>query len=139
MPLWKYVANRTLTAIENLLLGYKLAEYHTGYRAFSRRLLETLPLEENSDDFVFDNQMLAQTLWFGFDIGELSCPTRYFTEASSINFRRSVKYGFGVLGTAIEYRLSRLRLSRPRRLSEQGRRLALPAPASAEAAKIAAS
>jgi glycosyltransferase involved in cell wall biosynthesis len=141
MPLWKYVANRTLTAIENLLLGYKLAEYHTGYRAFSRRLLETLPLEENSDDFVFDNQMLAQTLWFGFEIGELSCPTRYFTEASSINFRRSVKYGFGVLGTAISYRLSRLRLSRPRRLSEHGRRLALPAPvsASAEAAKIAAS
>ena len=139
MPLWKYVANRTLTAIENLLLGYKLAEYHTGYRAFSRRLLETLPLEENSDDFVFDNQMLAQTLWFGFDIGELSCPTRYFTEASSINFRRSVKYGFGVLGTAIEYRLARLRLSRPGRLSEQGRRLALPAPATPQPAKIAAS
>ena len=139
MPLWKYVANRTLTAIENLLLGYKLAEYHTGFRAFSRRLLETLPLEENSDDFVFDNQMLAQTLWFGFDIGELSCPTRYFTEASSINFRRSVKYGFGVLGTAVEYRLSRLRLSRPRRLSEQGRRLALPAPAAPQSAKIAAS
>ena len=133
MPLWKYVANRTLTAIENLLLGYKLAEYHTGYRAFSRRLLETLPLEENSDDFVFDNQMLAQALWFGFDIGELSCPTRYFTEASSINFRRSVKYGFGVLGTAIEYRLARLRLSRPRRLSDQGRRLTLPATPSSAA------
>jgi glycosyltransferase involved in cell wall biosynthesis len=123
MPLWKYVANRTLTAFENVLLGYKLAEYHTGYRAFSRRLLETLPLEENSDDFVFDNQMLAQALWFGFDIGELSCPTRYFTEASSINFRRSVKYGFGVLGTAIEYRLARVGLAKPARLSKDGRRL----------------
>jgi glycosyltransferase involved in cell wall biosynthesis len=127
MPLWKYVANRTLTAAENLLLGYKLAEYHTGYRAFSRRLLETLPLEENSDDFVFDNQMLAQGLWFGFEIGEVSCPTRYFTEASSINFRRSVKYGFGVLGTAIEFRLAKLGLRRPARLSKEGRRLILPA------------
>ncbi len=141
MPRWKYVANRTLTAVENLLLGYKLAEYHTGYRAFSRRLLEKLPLEENSDDFVFDNQMLAQSLWFGFDIGELTCPTRYFAEASSINFRRSVKYGFGVLGTALEYRLARLGLSRPRRLSEQGRRLALAAApaASGSGAEIAAS
>ncbi|HSN92230.1 MAG TPA: glycosyltransferase family 2 protein [Anaeromyxobacteraceae bacterium] len=127
MPLWKYVANRFLTAAENLLVGYKLAEYHTGYRAFSRRLLETLPLHENSDDFVFDNQMLAQTLWFGFDIGELTCPTRYFTEASSINFRRSVKYGFGVLGTALEFRLARWGLRRPPRLSEYGRRLELPA------------
>jgi glycosyltransferase involved in cell wall biosynthesis len=134
MPLWKYVANRTLTAFENLLLGYKLAEYHTGYRAFSRKLLETLPLEENSDDFVFDNQMLAQGLWFGFDIGELSCPTRYFTEASSINFRRSVKYGFGVLGTALEYRLARLGLRRSRRLSKEGRRLALPAATAAAVA-----
>ena len=141
MPLWKYVANRSLTAAENLLLGYKLVEYHTGYRAFSRRLLETLPLEENSDDFVFDNQMLAQTLWFGFDIGELSCPTRYFTEASSINFRRSVKYGFGVLGTALEYRLARLGLSKTRRLSDRGRRLALPAAPAAprNGAEIAAS
>jgi glycosyltransferase involved in cell wall biosynthesis len=123
MPLWKYVANRTLTWVENVLLGYKLAEYHTGYRAFSRRLLETLPLEENSDDFVFDNQMLAQTLWFGFDIGELTCPTRYFAEASSINFRRSVKYGFGVLGTALEFRLARLGLRGTRRLAAEGRRL----------------
>jgi len=141
MPLWKYVANRTLTAAENLLLGYKLVEYHTGYRAFSRRLLETLPLEENSDDFVFDNQMLAQSLWFGFDIGEISCPTRYFTEASSINFRRSVKYGFGVLGTALEYRLARMGLSKPGRLSKEGRRLALAAAPAApgESAKIAAS
>jgi glycosyltransferase involved in cell wall biosynthesis len=123
MPLWKYVANRFLTLTENLLLGYKLSEYHTGYRAFSRKLLETLPLEENSDDFVFDNQMLAQALWFGFDIGELTCPTRYFAEASSINFRRSVKYGFGVLGTALEYRLARWGLGRPARLSDRGRRL----------------
>jgi glycosyltransferase involved in cell wall biosynthesis len=127
MPLWKYVANRTLTAVENLLLGYKLAEYHTGYRAFSRRFLETLPLEENSDDFVFDNQILAQGLWFGFEIGELTCPARYFTDASSINFRRSVKYGFGVLGTALEYRLAKLGLTRPRRLSDEGRRLAVGA------------
>ncbi len=133
MPLWKYVANRTLTAIENLLLGYKLAEYHTGYRAFSRRLLETLPLEENSDDFVFDNQMLAQGLWFGFDIGELTCPTRYFTEASSINFRRSVKYGFGVLGTALAYRLAKMRLVRTPRFSTDGRRLQVPARGAADA------
>jgi glycosyltransferase involved in cell wall biosynthesis len=124
MPLWKYVANRFLTFTENLLVGYKLAEYHTGYRAFSRRLLETLPLEENSDDFVFDNQMLVQTLWFGFEIGEMTCPTRYFTEASSINFRRSVKYGFGVLATAAQFRLARMGLTRPARLSNQGRRLA---------------
>jgi glycosyltransferase involved in cell wall biosynthesis len=130
MPLWKYVANRALTFFENVLLGYKLAEYHTGYRAFSRRLLETLPLEENSDDFVFDNQMLAQTLWFGFDIGELTCPTRYFTEASSINFRRSVKYGFGVLGTALQFRLARWGLARPPRLSDAGRRIPALSPAS---------
>jgi len=126
MPLWKYVANRFLTFFENLLLGYKLAEYHTGYRAFSRRLLETLPLEENSDDFVFDNQMLAQALWFGFDIGELSCPARYFPEASSINFRRSVRYGLGVVGTAVQFRLAKLGLVRPARFSEQGRRLTRP-------------
>jgi glycosyltransferase involved in cell wall biosynthesis len=123
MPLWRYVSNRFLTAFENLLLGYKLSEYHTGYRAFSRRLLERLPLEENSDDFVFDNQMLAQALWFGFEIGEVACPTRYFEEASSINFARSVKYGFGVLGTALEYRLARMHLTSPRRLSNDGRRL----------------
>ncbi|MGA8891208.1 MAG: glycosyltransferase family 2 protein [Anaeromyxobacteraceae bacterium] len=126
MPLWKYVANRFLTLTENVLLGYKLSEYHSGYRAFSRKLLETLPLEENSDDFVFDNQMLAQALWFGFDIGELTCPTRYFTEASSINFRRSVKYGFGVLGTAAQYRLARMGLTSPIRFSSEGKRLAVP-------------
>jgi glycosyltransferase involved in cell wall biosynthesis len=126
MPLWKYVANRFLTASENFLLNYKLAEYHTGYRAFSRKLLETLPLEENSDDFVFDNQMLAQALWFGFDIGEMTCPTRYFAEASSINLKRSVKYGFGVLGTGLEYRIAKLRLARCPRFSKEGRRLSLP-------------
>ncbi len=107
MPLWKYVANRFLTLAENLLLGYKLAEYHTGYRAFSRRLLEALPLEKNSDDFVFDNQMLAQAIWYGFDVGEISCPARYFEEASSIDFRRSVVYGMGVLATAVQFRLAR--------------------------------
>ena len=123
MPLWRYVSNRILTAIENLLLGYKLSEYHTGYRAFSRKLLETLPLEENSDDFVFDNQMLAQALWFGFDIGEVSCPTRYHAEASSISFARSVKYGFGVLRMALVFRLARLGLLRPRELAADGRRL----------------
>ena len=134
MPYWKYIANRFLTAFENLLLGYKLAEYHTGYRAFSRNLLETLPLEENSDDFVFDNQMLAQALWFGFHIGELSCPTRYFPEASSINFRRSVQYGFGVLGTAFEYRFAKWGWNSPARFSGAGRRLA-PATSAAAAAR----
>src|ERR1700761_3336512 len=97
MPGWKYVANRFLTAAENLLLGAKLSEYHTGYRAFAREVLERLPLDENSDDFVFDNQMLAQIHWFNYTIAEVSCPTRYFDEASSINFSRSVKYGFGCL------------------------------------------
>lgn len=112
MPFYKYVSNRFLTFAENLLLGQKLSEYHTGYRAFSRAVLETLPLERNSDDFVFDNQMLAQITWCGFRIGELSCPTKYFPEASSINFRRSVTYGLGVLGTALSYRLSRIGLLR---------------------------
>jgi hypothetical protein len=123
MPLYKYVANRFLTAVENLLLGIKLSEFHTGYRAFSRRVLETLPLSENSDDFVFDNQMLAQAVAFGFSIGEISCPTKYFPEASSINFRRSVIYGFGVLGTAFRYRLHRWGLVRFRRFEPDGRRL----------------
>ena len=108
MPGWKYVANRALTAVENLLLGAKLSEYHTGYRAFSRRLLERLPLEKNSDDFVFDNEMLAQILWRGTFIAEVSCPTKYFPEASSINFRRSVRYGFGCLRVALAYRLARM-------------------------------
>lgn len=105
MPLYKYISNRFLTLLENLLVGHKLSEYHTGYRAFSREILERLPLEKNSDDFVFDNQMLAQIIWFGYRIGEVSCPTKYFEEASSINFRRSVIYGFGVLKTALQFRL----------------------------------
>ena len=112
MPGWKYVANRFLTAAENLLLGAKLSEYHTGYRAFSRELLERLDLSVNSDDFVFDNQMLAQILWHGFTIGEVSCPTKYFKEASSINFRRSLKYGFGCLNVGLTFRLAKLGLCR---------------------------
>ena len=107
MPPWRYLANRFLTYVENILMGAKLSEYHTGYRAFSRKLLEKLPLEQNSDDFLFDNQMLAQVLWFGYTIAEVSCPTRYFAEGSSINFRRSVKYGFGCLWTALVFRLAR--------------------------------
>lgn len=107
MPLYKYVANRFLTLFENTLLGHKLSEYHTGYRAFSREILENLPLDKNSDDFVFDNQMIAQIIWADYRIGEVSCPTKYFPEASSINFFRSVKYGFGVLGTSIRFRLAK--------------------------------
>src|SRR5437016_8243394 len=99
MPLYKYIANRLLTAFQNIFLGVKLSEYHTGFRAFSKQVLQTLPLLENSDDFVFDNQMLAQSVMFGFRIGEISCPTSYFKEASSIGFRRSMKYGLGVLTT----------------------------------------
>ena len=110
MPIWKYVANRFLTAAENILLGAKLSEYHTGYRAFSREILESLPLESNSDDFVFDNQMLAQILWKGFTIAEVTCPTKYFEEASSINFQRSLKYGFGCLGIGLTFRLAKMGL-----------------------------
>lgn len=112
MPLYKFIANRFLTLFENLLLSHKLSEYHTGYRAFSRELIEHLPLEKNSDDFVFDNQMLAQIIWFGYRIGELSCPTKYFEGASSINFRRSMIYGLGVLKTAMQFRLQRWGLSK---------------------------
>jgi glycosyltransferase involved in cell wall biosynthesis len=107
MPLWKYVSNRWLTLAENALLGAKLSEYHTGYRAFSRQVLETLHLVDNSDDFVFDNQMLAQILWHGFTIAEVSCPTKYFAEASSINLRRSIKYGFGCLSTGLKFRFAK--------------------------------
>ena len=116
MPKWKYVANRFLTAVENLLLGAKLSEYHTGYRAFSRTLLQKLEsnLAVNSDDFVFDNQMIGQIIWHGFTIGEVSCPTKYFKEASSINFRRSCKYGFGCLSVGSQFRLAKLGLIRPR-------------------------
>lgn len=123
MPRYKYVANRILTLIQNLCLDAKLSEYHTGYRAFSAQLLRALPLEENSDDFVFDNEMLAQVLWFGFRIGEASCPTRYMEEASSINFRRSVHYGFGVLRVCTQYLLARLGLARPRIFRQEGLRL----------------
>jgi len=112
MPLYKYIANRFLTFVQNLMLGLKLSEYHTGYRAFSREVLTTLPLEDNSEDFVFDNEMLAQAAWFRFRIGEISCPTKYFADASSINFRRSVKYGFGVLATSGKYALQKLGLIR---------------------------
>src|SRR3954451_16238731 len=103
MPFYKYVANRFLTAFQNLFLGAKLSEYHTGFRAFSRSVLSTLPLNENSDDFVFDNQVITQAVMFGFRIGEVSCPTKYFKEASSINFRRSVRYGLGVLATTLKF------------------------------------
>ena len=120
MPWWKYVANRALTATENFLTGAKLSEYHTGYRAFSRELLEKLPFEKNSDDFVFDNQILAQTLWLGYKISEVSCPTRYFAEASSINFRRSVKYGIGCMTTAVAFRLTKLNLIRSRLFEHDG-------------------
>lgn len=110
MPVWKYIANRFLTLIENFLMQAKLSEYHTGYRAFSRELLERLPLKENSDDFVFDNQMLAQILWLGYTIAEVSCPTKYFAEASSINLSRSIKYGFGCLITAVLFRLAKMEI-----------------------------
>ncbi len=124
MPFYKYVANRMLTAFQNLFLGVKLSEYHTGFRAFSRELLEALPLLENSDDFVFDNQMIAQAVMFGFRIGEISCPTKYFEEASSINFKRSVEYGLGVLGTTAGFVAHKLKLSRAPRYAVSGRKLA---------------
>ncbi len=114
MPWWKYISNRLLTLVENIMTGAKLSEYHTGYRAFSRQLLEKLPWGKNSDDFVFDNQMLAQILWFGYQIAEVSCPTKYFAEASSINFQRSLKYGFGCLITAVKYRLAKMNLVKSR-------------------------
>jgi glycosyltransferase involved in cell wall biosynthesis len=123
MPLYKYIANRALTAWQNLVLGAKLSEYHTGYRAFSRRVLETLPLLENSDDFVFDNQMLTQCLYFGFRVGEVSCPTKYFPEASSIGFRRSLTYGLGVMRTTLQCALQRRGLGRFRLFDPAGRRI----------------
>jgi glycosyltransferase involved in cell wall biosynthesis len=113
MPLYKYISNRFLTLAQNLLMGQKISEYHTGYRAWSRQVLERLPLLACSDDFVFDNQMLAQALYFGFRVGEISCPTKYFPEASSINFRRSCTYGLGVLRTALGYRLKKMGLAHP--------------------------
>ena len=114
MPVYKYISNRFLTFSENVLTGQKLSEYHSGYRAWSRKVLERLPLLSCSDDFVFDNQMLVQCMHFGFNIGEISCPTLYFPEASSINFKRSAIYGMGVLGAAAQYRLNRMGIGKAR-------------------------
>lgn len=119
MPRWKYLANRALTCTENLLTGAKLSEYHTGYRAFSRELLNTLPFEDNSDDFVFDNQIIMQILWLGYKIAEITCPALYFDGMSSINFPRSVKYGVGCLATALQYRLAKMGLTRRQGHAEQ--------------------
>jgi hypothetical protein len=123
MPLYKYISNRFLTFVENVFLGVKLSEYHTGFRAFSRELLETLPLLENSDDFIFDNQMIAQAVMFGFHIGEISCPTKYFKEASSINFRRSVRYGLGVLATTLSFAAHKWGIRRAPRFVPSGRKV----------------
>jgi glycosyltransferase involved in cell wall biosynthesis len=130
MPVWKYVSNRALTLVENILLGAKLSEYHTGYRAFSREILETLDLTGNSDDFVFDNQMLAQVLWHGFTIAEVSCPTKYFPEASSINLRRSIRYGFGCLNVGLQFRLAKLGVAETNLFRNKSTR-SLPAPTAA--------
>ena len=113
MPIYKYFANRSLTLAQNLLMNQRISEYHTGFRAFSRELIEKLPLHQNNDDFVFDNEMIAQSLYFGFRVGEISCPTRYFAEASSINFRRSVKYGMGVLTTSMKYWMAKHNFAKP--------------------------
>ncbi len=123
MPIYKYIANRCLTFAQNVLMHSKLTEFHTGYRAFSSKLLESLPLEENSDDFVFDNQMLSQAIYFGFQVGEVSCPAKYFSEASSINFRRSCVYGIGCLQTAALFRCARWQLSSSRLFSPAGKKL----------------
>ena len=123
MPLYKYLFNRGLTAFQNLFLGVKLSEYHTGYRAFSRELLQTLPLLENSDDFVFDNQMVAQAVMFNFRLGEISCPTKYFAEASSINFKRSVEYGLGVLATTVSFVAHKLGVHHAARFDADGRKV----------------
>ena len=112
MPVYKYIANRILTFFQNLLMGQNLSEYHTGYRAFSKDILLSVNYQINSDDFIFDNQMLAQIFYKGFTIGEISCPTKYFKEASSINLRRSIQYGFGVLGVSFAYRLQKMKLSK---------------------------
>jgi glycosyltransferase involved in cell wall biosynthesis len=137
MPLYKYIANRFLTAFQNLLIGQKLSEYHTGYRAFARQVLESLPLEDNTNDFLFDNEVLAQIVFFQFRIGEISCPTRYFEEASSINFARSVKYGFGVLSTSLKYRLQKMGLGSFRIFAPNGRRLSFQPSTEASAAPVA--
>lgn len=123
MPLYKYIANRFLTLSQNFLLNFKLSEYHTGFRSFRREVLEALPLEENSDDFIFDNEMISQIIFFGYRIGEISCPTRYFPEASSINFSRSVRYGLGVLATSLKFRFQKMGLLRSRVFKQQGQKL----------------
>jgi glycosyltransferase involved in cell wall biosynthesis len=123
MPVYKYIANRFLTAFENMMLGAKLSEYHTGYRSFRREVLTQLPLLENSDDFVFDNQMLAQCVYFGFRVGEVSCPTKYFAEASSIGFRRSMRYGLGVLATSLAFRIQKMGLAKFKIFNPKGRRI----------------
>jgi glycosyltransferase involved in cell wall biosynthesis len=125
MPVYKYVANRFLTVFENLMLGSKLSEFHTGYRAFSRKVLETVPLNENSDDFVFDNEMLAQILYFGYRIGEISCPTKYFEGASSIGLKRSIKYGIGVMVTSLKSFLHRLKIRKDPLFNSEGDKLIL--------------
>jgi glycosyltransferase involved in cell wall biosynthesis len=138
MPLYKYVFNRMLTAFQNIFLGVKLSEYHTGFRAFSKEVLQTLPLLENSDDFVFDNQMIAQAVMFNFQIGEISCPTKYFKEASSISFKRSVKYGFGVLNTTASFVAHKMGLVKLALFETSGRRVTMQYYAGAEkAAKTA--
>ena len=123
MPLYKYISNRFLTAFQNFIIGAKLSEYHTGYRAFSREVLEKLPLEENSDDFVFDNEMIAQAHYLGFHIGEISCPARYEPISSSISFARSTRYGIGVIATTIRFRLAKWGLIHPPIFDRQGRKL----------------
>jgi len=119
MPYWRYLANRFLTIVQNMFLGETVSEYHTGYRAFSRKLLETLPLEQNSNDFAFDNEMLSETFWTGFRVGEVSCPTSYHSEASSITFSRSVRYGIECIGIGITYRLAKWRLINPKRFPRE--------------------
>jgi len=120
MPPWKYIANRILTLVENLMLGAKLSEYHTGYRAFSRELLLQLPIEANSNDFLFDNQMIAQIIWMGHTVAEVSCPTKYFPEASSINLKRSIQYGLGCMSTALIFRLAKWKILRSRLFPDEG-------------------
>jgi len=123
MPRYKYISNRFLTAAQNLLLGYKLSEYHTGFRAFSRKVLKSLPLEADTDDFLFDNEVLAQAIYFKFNIGEISCPTKYFPEASSISFKRSVRYGCGVLWTSLKFRMQKMGLAKFRMFDSDSAKL----------------
>jgi glycosyltransferase involved in cell wall biosynthesis len=125
MPVYKYIANRFLTFFENMLLRSKLSEFHSGYRAFSSEVLAALPLQENSDDFVFDNEMLAQVIYFDYRIGEVSCPTRYFEDASSIGLKKSIKYGFGVIATTLRCLLHRLKIRRDPLFDSKGRQLNL--------------